>query len=329
MLSIRQNLPVLIAILLLFSAACGGAPPVEAPASPTPPPPEATEPPEPTDAPEPTATATSPPPDRPILFTSNRGDNPGAFNIYSIDPESGEIVQITTGFGFAAHPVWSPDSEWIVFSTNDTGAWRIHTIRPDGSELTQVTDFSSAIPDWFPSGDRLVFNSDHQTEPVDVPDLYAMNLDGSDLVQIIDQDATADFDGQISPDGSKLLFTSDRTGNFDLFVVNVDGSGLTQLTDGPETDHVARWSPDGSQILFVSFRGGNEDIWVMNADGSNPVQLTFEPGTDSQSAWSPDGSQIVFVSDRGGNVDLWMMNADGSNPVQLTDEATLNIFPDW
>jgi Tol biopolymer transport system component len=332
---LRHTLILILGLLALALAlaACGGgeADPTEsatadvAPTDEAAPDPTATE----EAAPEPAPTEATAPSSALIVFSSNRGANPDAFNLYTVDPASGEVSQITDSFLFAGIPNISPDGSTVAFFTNDGGAFRVHTVGIDGSNLTPVTDFSSAVPGWFPDGQRLVLNSDSTTEPADVPDVYAMNLDGSDLVQIIDSDPTADFQGRVSPDGSRLLFLSDRDGNVDIYVADIDGSNISQLTDTPTEEYSADWSPDGSQILYASSESGNDDVWVMNADGSNPVQLTDHTGLDGQCAFSPDGSQIVFVSDRGGNTNLWIMNADGSDSVQLTEGSQLDIFPDW
>jgi Tol biopolymer transport system component len=325
---------LILGLLAMALAACGGGEtdPTEAAAADAAPTEEAAAP-NPTAAeeaaPEPTATEESAPSSAMIVFSSNRGANPDAFNLYTVDPATGEVSQITDTFLFAGIPNISPDGSTVAFFTNDGGAFRVHTVGIDGSNLTPVTDFSSAVPGWFPDGQRLVFNSDSTTEPTDVPDVYAMNLDGSDLVQIIDSDPTADFQGRVSPDGSRLLFLSNRGGNVDIYVADIDGGNITQLTDTATEEYSADWSPDGSQILYASSESGNDDVWVMNADGSNPVQLTDHTGLDGQCAFSPDGSQIVFVSDRSGNTNLWIMNADGSDPVQLTEGSQLDIFPDW
>lgn len=331
-MSLPLRLALALGIIVLVLAACGGA--AEAPTEPVAEEAEsgdeaAASEPTATDEPAPEPTATDTPAPAPIVFSSNRGDNPDAFNLYTIDPGTGEITQITDSFLFAGIPAISPDGSSVAFFTNDGGAFRVHTVGIDGSNLTQVTDFSSAVPGWFPDGQRLVFNSDSTTEPADVPDVYAMNLDGSDLVQVIDSDPTADFQGRVSPDGSQLLFLSNRGGNVDIYVADIDGGNIVQLTDTPADEYSADWSPDGSQILYASATSGNDDVWVMNADGSNPVQLTDYDGVDGQCAFSPDGSQIVFVSERGGNTNLWIMNADGSDPVQLTEGPQLDIFPDW
>ncbi|MCK4427072.1 MAG: PD40 domain-containing protein [candidate division Zixibacteria bacterium] len=126
---------------------------------------------------------------------------------------------------------------------------------------------------------------------------------------------------------TKIVFKSDRSGNWDIWVMNSDGSNQTQLTIDQAADFAPAFSPDGSKIVFVSERGGNGDIWVMNSDGSNPVQLTTDPADDDAPAFSPDGNKIVFESKRSGNYDIWLMNLDGSDKTQLTTDSADEWFP--
>lgn len=120
----------------------------------------------------------------------------------------------------------------------------------------------------------------------------------------------------------KIVFHSDRDGNFEVYVMNADGSNQTRLTNNPAFDVVPAISPDGTKILFESDREGNQDIFVMNADGSAPTSLTRHAAWDERPRWSPDGTRILFVSDRDGLPDIFVMNADGSGLVNLTASPT-------
>src|SRR4030095_3555963 len=84
-----------------------------------------------------------------------------------------------------------------------------------------------------------------------------------------------------SPDGSKLLFETDRDGNLEIYVMSVDGE-LLQLTDDPADDVSPDWSPDGSKIAFQSNRGGKQHIYKENADGTSLIQLTNANADDSE-----------------------------------------------
>jgi len=66
-----------------------------------------------------------------------------------------------------------------------------------------------------------------------------------------------------SPDGRKIAFVSDRTGNEDIWVMDSDGGNLRQLTTHTADDEWFAWSPDGRKIAFMSERTGNVDIWVL------------------------------------------------------------------
>ena len=123
-----------------------------------------------------------------------------------------------------------------------------------------------------------------------------------------------------SPDGSKIVFQSNRTGEWHLYVMNPDGSAVVDLTPGMTDCRNPSFSPDGSAIVFYSAMAGNDDIYVMNSDGSGIRNLTNHPARDIHPHWSPDGKRIVFNSlrDDARAFDLYAMNADGSGVVRLT-----------
>jgi len=139
-----------------------------------------------------------------------------------------------------------------------------------------------------------------------------------------------------SPDGKKIVFTSNRDGNGNIYSMNIDGSGVTRLTNVSAEEQAPTWSPDGSKIVFESNRDGNFELYVMNLDGSGQKRLTFDPRTDGGPArFSPDGTKIAFA--RSGategpdyyNFDIYTMNADGSDVKQLTTDKEYDAGPVW
>ena len=72
----------------------------------------------------------------------------------------------------------------------------------------------------------------------------------------------------VSPDGSKVVFFSNRNNNDDIWLYEVETRKLTSITDEPSNESYPTFSPDGMKIAFLTDRNGSSDIWIMNADGS-------------------------------------------------------------
>jgi Tol biopolymer transport system component len=223
----------------------------------------------------------------------------------------------------------------IVFARNE----RLFTINPDGSGLTQVatTICEGLEPAWSSDGRRIGFI--HRCGPSGTFDLAMVNRDGSGLRALFatpTDDARIDF----SPDDTRILFTSDVTGNRDIYVMDLGlGIGATRtrnLTRNAASDEWPAWSPDGRFIAFTSRRGGDFDVYRMDPDGNGVLNLTKHSANDGDAdmggpSWSPDGSRIAFDSDRGGGVQIFTMDPDGGNVAQLTSLADgfVNFAPAW
>ncbi len=73
----------------------------------------------------------------------------------------------------------------------------------------------------------------------------------------------------MSPDGKRIAFASNRSGNLDIWVANLDGSGPRRLTSSPAQDTAPVWSPTGQEIAFTSSRSGTPQIYIMDSEGLN------------------------------------------------------------
>jgi len=142
-----------------------------------------------------------------------------------------------------------------------------------------------------------------------------------------------------SPDGRRIAFQSNRTGDHEIFVMNADGSGVMQLTDSDGIDAHPSWSPDGSKIVFASARTsemysspGKMQIYVMDADGQHATRLTNNRVNDFAPEWSPDGQRIAFLSDRDGIPEVYVMRPDGTQQMNVTahlPKGTERGNPHW
>jgi TolB protein len=101
-----------------------------------------------------------------------------------------------------------------------------------------------------------------------------------------------------SPDGSRVVFQSNRSGVFQIYSMKTDGSDVRQLTDMPNDSYGPSYAPDGKLIAFAHGSGGKSDIYIMASDGSAARQLTTDGLDNSHPHWSPDGRRILFNSSR-------------------------------
>ncbi len=129
-----------------------------------------------------------------------------------------------------------------------------------------------------------------------------------------------------APSTAKVVFSSNRDGNWDLWTMNPDGSDPVNLTQDAPSDFSPVWSPTGEQILFVSFRNGGESLYLMDADGNNIERVLDNWHSRSSATWSPDGKRIASVSD----AVLYIATIDGKSvePVAQTGFGSVGD-PAW
>jgi TolB protein len=136
--------------------------------------------------------------------------------------------------------------------------------------------------------------------------------------------------GQEPELSGRIVFTSDRDGNFEIYAIDADGNVPVRLTNNPGNDLEPSWSPDGRKVAFSSFREENWDVYVMNADGSDLRRLTRDEAYDGTPVWSPDGESIAFTSGRDGKQEVYVMDADGRSQRSLTDNPDeRDSYPSW
>jgi Tol biopolymer transport system component/DNA-binding winged helix-turn-helix (wHTH) protein len=125
---------------------------------------------------------------------------------------------------------------------------------------------------------------------------------------------------ELSPDGKKVAFESDRLGFWDIWTCDVDGSRCDQITSLHGTAGRARWSPDGRYIAFEFHPNERSEIYLVEVASGVPHLLPTIPGSDNLSpSWSRDGKWIYFASKRGGEAfQAWKIPSTGGSPKQLT-----------
>jgi len=126
---------------------------------------------------------------------------------------------------------------------------------------------------------------------------------------------------QFSPDGTRIAFSSDRTGSSEIWMCDTAGSNLVQLTSSGSAG-TPRWSPDGRRIAF----DGQGGIHVIDVDGGPSRRVASDHSDGVVPSWSRDGQWIYFASPRTGQSEVWKVPAAGGEAIQLTKRGGFAAF---
>jgi dipeptidyl aminopeptidase/acylaminoacyl peptidase len=258
-----------------------------------------------------------------------------SFDIGSLARKGARLGVITAlallAFGPPAYAAFPGANGKLAFSSGGGGQSQIYLINPDGTGRVQLTQgpgrkFDSA---WSPDGQKIAFVSNRDDpNPSGCSacnyEIYVMDADGMNLTRLTN-DPELDEDPAWSPDGTKILFTSHRTGGLEIYKMNADGSGVTRLTFSG-TANTPAWSPDGAKIAFsdIDPDTGEREIEVADPNISSRVDLTNDPYAPEEAPdWSPDGQMLTLTSDPcgydtecisyfGGRMEADTIHADGT-----------------
>ena len=284
-----------------------------------------------------------------FLSDRNRDDDPLfriAISIYLIDADGlnerhwvssdhryGPIAWAPDG-KYTAYHMHDPQDPFVTFIYLETPVILPEFLGP--RPIIKIKDVTKRFggqtylsPKWSPDGKRLALTSTDGS-PDGMTDVCVMDIEGNQLKNLT-RSPGRDEVGSWSPDGSKIVFFSNRDGNGEIYVMGSNGRKQVNLTNHPALDAAPTWSPDGTKIAFYSRReGGQDDIYAMNPDGADVVNLTRHPWEDQAPAWSPDGRWIAYHAFRvGQRPDIYVMDANGDNRAQLTEDPGSDTDPTW
>ena len=225
-------------------------------------------------------------------------------------PTSGGTAQAITHEGSDIRGLaFTADGRELVYASDLHGASRLYRVpvsNPGQPRAIDAVGFSDQRPSISRQGGRMVY-----TERYDNTNIWRIPGPGRTPApaRLLLSSNRASHSQQYSPDGSRIVFISDRSGAPEVWVANADGSQPIQLTpfNGPSVGSPA-WSPDGKYIAFDFRRRGDGkiDIFVVPSHGGKAVQFTTDLEFHHSPIWSRDGKGIYSSHSRSGQREVWL-----------------------
>jgi serine/threonine protein kinase/Tol biopolymer transport system component len=209
---------------------------------------------------------------------------------------------------------WTRDGKSILYvEWGIRRLWRVDIWGDHAAQPVEIAGFGSMRPAVAASRDRLVFVKDQ-----DDTDIYRLEV-GRPAERVI-ASTSKEGNPEFSPDGRRVAFESERTGEHQVWLAKADGSSPVQLTHGPGIMQGSpRWSPDGRRIAFDSkSERGEYSVWTIDADGASPRRLTQGSGDEHLPNWSRDGRFIYFTK---GSSGVWRVPVTGGNRERMTEDG--------
>jgi len=288
------------------------------------------------------------------------------------------VQQLTWG-GDNAEAYWSFDGKYIVFQRTNPkeGILCDHIFMGRVPKLGEKFTYKSissgkgrtTCPFFTKDGKHIIYASTHLAgdacPPVpdrskygnkyiwplyDSYDIFMADLDGK-IEKQLTHSKGYDAEATLSPDGKKMIYTSDKDGDIDLYIMDLETGAEKRVTNTLGYDGGAWFSPDGTKIIWRASRPKtdaevkeykdllkenlvapvNMEVYVANADGSNAHQVTSYGQANWAPAFMPDSKRIIFASNheypRGFPFNLYTINEDGTNLHKISRDKGFDAFP--
>lgn len=164
------------------------------------------------------------------------------------------------------------------------------------------------------------------------PEIYAWNLGNQSFLRVTNN-AAADVQPALAPDGLRVAYVSNQNGNNEIFITGLDRRAPVNITNNPADDQQPTWSPDGNWIAFTTNRDGNQEIYVMRSDGTEVRNLSGNVGNDFTPSWYSvrrllsTEEWITFTSTRDGNLEVYKIRPNGTGLDNLTRNPANDYAP--
>lgn len=264
----------------------------------------------------------------------------GKKEIWVMDWDGANANKITNHDSIAISPAWSPDGEQVAYTafayhkkakTRNADLF-LYNLTSGKRWLISYRKGINSGAAFHPDGKHILLTLSQGG----TPDIFQMTTDGKSLRRLTRGPGGAmNVEPAVSPDGTKVAFSSDRSGKPMVYIMDLKTQKATRKTFAGKYNATPSWSPDGKKIAFAGYDKGHFDIFVMNADGTDLKRLTDAKRKNGTAAsnedptFSPDGRHVMFVSDRDGNKQLYLVNVDGTDERRLTFDRYNYFKPKW
>lgn len=235
------------------------------------------------------------------------------YQIYLLDLEEGIPRMVSTGRGACTCAYFRPDGQKIIFASSH------------GDPALQEADYPLEVPGYKREGGNYAWSF------TPYMNVYEADLDGSHLVALT-EGAAYSAECAYSPDGSRIVFASNRDGSMNLYTMGADGTDVQQVTHTIDSYNGGPFfSPDGSQIVFRADRGRRHylQIYLINADGSSERQLTDNGAVNWAPYWYPNGTFVAFTTSLHGHrhYEIYGIDVQTRRQFRLTHNPHFNGLP--
>jgi Tol biopolymer transport system component/DNA-binding winged helix-turn-helix (wHTH) protein len=251
-----------------------------------------------------------------VLFVRSR-DTGFSEEIMTISIYGGSVARVASEPArILGPPQWSFDGQSVIFASDRNShpaLWRV--------SLTDESPVEINDSGWYPAVARKGYKLAYQrvTRSLNV---WQMDLVAKQKHVLIPSTSETDQGPgpQLSPDGSKVAYMSDRSGTMEIWVSDQDGRNPMQLS-AIGSAGTPRWSPDSQSIAFDARGRNGVSIYTVTLREGVPRLLVGDTRENVCPSWSRDGKWVYFASSRTGGWEVWKIPAEGGTPAQVTTEG--------